>query len=202
QAAVIVREDQPGDQRLTAYTVSTNTTDTSDLHAHAAAHLPAYMIPSHFITLDELPLTPNGKLDRNALPTPEYDQHTSEGRAPRTPHEQALCTLFAEVLGVDSVTIDDDFFHLGGHSLLATKLVSRIRTDIGAELPIRQLFETPTVAGISAVLGKDTAPSRRTVTAVDSRRTPRARTRSSGARPTPGRSSRSWRRTKHVCVTT
>ncbi|WP_043485754.1 phosphopantetheine-binding protein, partial [Streptomyces olivaceus] len=167
QAAVIVREDQPGDQRLTAYTVSTNTTDTSDLHAHAAAHLPAYMTPSHFITLDELPLTPNGKLDRNALPTPHYGPQNENGRTPRTPHEQTLCTLFAEVLGVDTVTIDDDFFHLGGHSLLATKLVSRIRTSLGAELPIRQLFETPTVAGISAVLGKDTAPSRRTVTAVD-----------------------------------
>ncbi|MBZ6310035.1 non-ribosomal peptide synthetase, partial [Streptomyces olivaceus] len=159
------------DQRLTAYTVNTVGTDTTtdDLAAHTAAHLPAYMIPSHFITLDQLPLTPNGKLDRNALPAPDHDQHTSEGRAPRTPHEQALCTLFADVLGTDTVTIDDDFFHLGGHSLLATKLVSRIRTDIGAELPILQLFETPTVAGISAVLGKDTAPSRRTVTAVDPR---------------------------------
>ncbi|MGW3579691.1 non-ribosomal peptide synthetase, partial [Streptomyces olivaceus] len=115
QATVIVREDQPGDQRLTAYTVGTDTT-TADLAAHTAAHLPAYMIPSHFITLDQLPLTPNGKLDRNALPTPEYNQHTSEGRAPRTPHEQALCTLFADVLGTDTVTIDDDFFHLGGHS--------------------------------------------------------------------------------------
>ncbi|MEV5761071.1 amino acid adenylation domain-containing protein [Streptomyces tendae] len=169
QAAVIVREDQPGDQRLTAYTVGTNTTDTTDLHTHAAAHLPAYMIPSHFITLDELPLTPNGKLDRNALPTPHYGPQNENGRSPRTPHEETLCTLFAEVLGVDSVTIDDDFFHLGGHSLLVTKLVSRIRTSLGAELPIRQLFETPTVAALSAVLGKDTAPSRPTVTAVDPR---------------------------------
>nr|WP_224301119.1 non-ribosomal peptide synthetase [Streptomyces olivaceus] len=163
QAAVIVREDQPGDQRLTAYTVNTVGTDTTtdDLAAHTAAHLPAYMIPSHFITLDQLPLTPNGKLDRNALPTPEYNQHTSEGRAPRTPHEQALCTLFADVLGTDTVTIDDDFFHLGGHSLLATTLISRIRTTIGAELPIRQLFETPTVAGISATL--DQQPARAAV---------------------------------------
>ncbi|MBQ0969590.1 peptide synthetase, partial [Streptomyces sp. RK23] len=120
QAAVIVREDQPGDQRLTAYTVNTAGTDTTtaDLAAHTAAHLPAYMIPSHFITLDQLPLTPNGKLDRNALPTPQYGPQNENGRAPRTPHEQALCTLFADVLGTDTVTIDDDFFHLGGHSLL------------------------------------------------------------------------------------
>ncbi|MGW4433615.1 amino acid adenylation domain-containing protein, partial [Streptomyces tendae] len=171
QAAVIVREDQPGDQRLTAYTINTvgTHTTTADLAAHTAAHLPAYMIPSHFITLDQLPLTPNGKLDRNALPTPDYNQHTSEGRAPRTPHEEILCTLFAAILGTDTVTIDDDFFHLGGHSLLVTKLVSRIRTSLGAELPIRQLFETPTVAALSAVLGNDTAPSRPTVTAVDPR---------------------------------
>ncbi|MFJ8795800.1 amino acid adenylation domain-containing protein, partial [Streptomyces sp. NPDC102462] len=155
QAAVIVREDRPGDQRLTAYIVATH---TPDLHTHAAAHLPAYMIPATFITLDELPLTPNGKLDHHALPAPQHHHHTGEGRSPRSPREQTLCTLFAEVLGTETVTIDDDFFHLGGHSLLATKLTSRIRTAVGVELPIRQLFETPTVAGISATLERRSAP--------------------------------------------
>ncbi|MDI5913371.1 amino acid adenylation domain-containing protein [Streptomyces sp. 12257] len=158
QAAVVVREDRPGDQRLTAYIVGTGT-GIEDVHAHAAAQLPAYMVPSAFVTLDALPLTPNGKLDRRALPAPELE--TAEGRAPRTPREEVLCTLFAEVLGVESVSIDGDFFRLGGHSLLATKLVSRIRTVLGAELPIRQLFETPTIAGITTALEEGAVPQRR-----------------------------------------
>ncbi|WP_159064299.1 phosphopantetheine-binding protein, partial [Streptomyces canus] len=166
QAAVVVREDRPGDQRLTAYIVGTGT-GIEDVHAHAAAQLPAYMVPSAFVTLDALPLTPNGKLDRRALPAPELE--TAEGRAPRTPREEVLCTLFAEVLGVESVSIDGDFFRLGGHSLLATKLVSRIRTVLGAELPIRQLFETPTIAGISEALASGARAVRRNVTAVDPR---------------------------------
>ncbi|MFJ8630151.1 amino acid adenylation domain-containing protein [Streptomyces sp. NPDC093568] len=160
RAAVVVREDRPGDQRLVAYVVADGVSE-EELRAHAAAHLPAYMVPSAFVALDALPLTPNGKLDRRALPAPEIDRDASEGRAPRTPREEILCTLLAEVLGVDAVTIDDDFFRLGGHSLLATKLVSRIRTVLGAELPIRQLFETPTVAGITTALERGAVPARR-----------------------------------------
>ncbi|MFJ8630152.1 non-ribosomal peptide synthase/polyketide synthase [Streptomyces sp. NPDC093568] len=168
RAAVIVREDRPGDQRLVAYTVADGVSE-EELRAHAAAHLPAYMVPSAFVALDALPLTPNGKLDRRALPAPDHGQEAAEGRAPRTPQEDILCTVFAEVLGVDAVTIDDDFFRLGGHSLLATKLVSRIRTVLGAELPIRQLFETPTIAALAATVGDAASPARRTVTAVDPR---------------------------------
>ncbi|MFD9410729.1 amino acid adenylation domain-containing protein [Streptomyces sp. NPDC059989] len=154
RVAVVVREDRPGDKRLVAYVVPATgrTVDGARLRGHVAASLPDYMVPSAFVTLDALPLNPNGKLDRAALPAPAYGP-ARLGRAPRTPREEILCGLFAEVLGVPKVSLDDDFFTLGGHSLLATRLAGRIRTTLGEELTIRQFFETPTVAGLAAVLG-------------------------------------------------
>ncbi|WP_327358855.1 amino acid adenylation domain-containing protein [Streptomyces sp. NBC_01304] len=151
QVAVIAREDQPGDKRLVAYAVAETgrSVDTEALGAHAAGLLPEYMVPTAFMVLDQLPLTTNGKLDRRALPAPDMSRTAGAGRGPRTPREEILCGLFAEVLNVPKVGIDNNFFELGGHSLLATRLISRIRTILGVKLSIHRLLKTPTVAALS-----------------------------------------------------
>ncbi|MDX2961157.1 non-ribosomal peptide synthase/polyketide synthase [Streptomyces acidiscabies] len=150
QVAVLARQDRADDTRLVAYMVGGTAPD--DLRAHLRGRLPEHMVPAAFVALDALPLTVNGKLDRAALPAPDLTP-TESGRAPRTPREQILCDLFAEVLGVAQVGPDDDFFDLGGHSLLATRLVARVRAALGVELELRALFESPSVAGVAASLG-------------------------------------------------
>ncbi|MEE1838237.1 non-ribosomal peptide synthetase, partial [Streptomyces sp. JV190] len=150
QATVVVREDRPGDKRLTAYLVAAEGAriDVAELRGHVADALPEYMVPSAFVVLDEIPLTTNGKVDRRALPAPQVS-HATNGRAPRTPQEEVLCGLFAAVLGLPSVTIDDHFFHRGGHSVLGTRLISRIRRAFGVQLGVKDLFRNPTVLALS-----------------------------------------------------
>ncbi|KJK54953.1 non-ribosomal peptide synthetase, partial [Saccharothrix sp. ST-888] len=154
QVAALAREHRPGDLRIVAYVVPSaeGGATAADLAAYLRDRLPDYLVPAAFVLLEALPLTPNGKLDRAALPAPD-SRSAGAGRAPRTPQEQILCELFAEVLGVPQVGVDDDFFDLGGHSLLATRLVSRVRAALGAELELRSLFRTPTPAGLAVRLG-------------------------------------------------
>ncbi|NUP47729.1 MAG: amino acid adenylation domain-containing protein, partial [Catenulispora sp.] len=151
QAAVFVREDREGDPRLVGYLVAEpgRAVHPADLRRFLAEQLPDYMVPAALVPVDRFPHTVNGKLDRKALPAPDYG---TTGGAPRTQREELLCGLFAEVLGLPEVGVDDDFFALGGHSLLAIRLVSRARSIFGRELTIRNLFETPTVAALAARL--------------------------------------------------
>ncbi len=150
QAAVLAREDRPGDKRLVAYVVPAEGQgpDFAALRADLVQTLPEYMVPAAIVRLEALPLTPNGKLDRKALPAPEISIGTAY-QAPRTAQEEILCSLFAETLNVPRVGMDDNFFELGGHSLVATRLASRIRSTLGVELAIRSVFEAPTVATLA-----------------------------------------------------
>ncbi|WDG27013.1 amino acid adenylation domain-containing protein [Streptomyces sp. CA-278952] len=150
QAVAAVREDRADGPELIAYAVRRPGHSGADLREHLRTRLPDHMVPAVVVDLDALPLNPNGKVDRAALPAPE--RRLAASRAPRDPREEILCELFAEVLALPSVGVDDHFFHLGGHSLLATRLIGRIRTVLQVELSIRTLFDAPTPAGVARAL--------------------------------------------------
>ncbi|MEG5139393.1 MULTISPECIES: non-ribosomal peptide synthetase [unclassified Microcoleus] len=164
EAIALVREDNPGDKRLVAYIVANSELrggqgDTTPTHSELINHLrvflkqklPQYMMPSAFVLLEAMPLTPNGKIDRRSLRAPDTNtaEFESNFTQPRTPDEQLIAEIWAEVLGLERVGIHDNFFELGGHSLLATQAIARLREAFQIELPLRVLFEAPTVASLS-----------------------------------------------------
>ncbi|MFD5650509.1 amino acid adenylation domain-containing protein, partial [Streptomyces sp. NPDC127039] len=159
QAVAQVREDRPGVRQLVAYVVAAAAFDATAVRAHAAARLPEYMVPSAFVLLDALPLGRSGKLDRRALPMPP-EAETGSSRAPRNAREEVVTGVFATVLERSSVGVEDDFFALGGHSLLATRAASRLRTALGAECTVRDLFEARTAAALAARLTERSASER------------------------------------------
>ena len=161
QAVVAVREDVPGDRRLAAYLVTEEPPPTpAELRLLLAERLPDYMIPSSFTCLERMPVLPTGKVDRAALPVP--DRSAASGRIqtpPRNALEEVLAALWAELLGIAQVGIEDDFFGLGGHSLLAARLIGRLREALGTEIELRLLFEAPTISRLAEALLRD--PERR-----------------------------------------
>ena len=153
ETAVVVVTDPAGSNRIVAYVSPAHqpVPTASELRRYLLQRLPEYMVPSAFIVVDALPLTPNGKIDRRRLPEPQWDERISdrEVMAPRTPVEEILAGVWQEVLGVSHLSVLDDFFELGGHSLLATQLMSRIRAAFDLELPLRNIFEFPTIATLA-----------------------------------------------------
>ncbi|BBZ13667.1 hypothetical protein MBRA_38620 [Mycobacterium branderi] len=151
QAAVVAREDHLGNKRLIGYI--TGTADPGAARTALADRLPAYMIPAAVVALDALPLTPNGKLDTRALPAPDYTATAGVYRAPSSAIEEVLADIYAQVLGMDRVGVDDSFFDLGGDSISAMRLISAINAALNADLSVRAVFEAPTVARLSGRIG-------------------------------------------------
>ncbi|WP_067571699.1 non-ribosomal peptide synthetase [Nocardia acidivorans] len=158
QAAVMIRRDLPGDPRLVAYLTADGASDIAAVRAAVAERLPDHLVPAAFVLCERLSLTVNGKVDRSALPAPVLD--TAPFRAPESSTELAVARVFGEVLGVDRIGLDDDFFRLGGNSLSATRVAARLAAAVGRRVPVRILFDAPTVAALAARLA-ETAPSAR-----------------------------------------
>ncbi|MBV9926801.1 MAG: amino acid adenylation domain-containing protein [Acidobacteria bacterium] len=183
EAVVMAGENGDREKGLVAYVVAARgaAPAASELRTHLRERLPDYMLPSAFVRLECLPLTPNGKVDRRALPKPGARDPEAQGdfEPPRTPDEEALAKIWSEVLGVGRVGVEDNFFELGGHSLLATQVVSRVHRDLGVELRLRSLFESPTLSGLAACVEAARLAGQRESEA------PRITTRASGDDPPP-----------------
>jgi thioesterase domain-containing protein/acyl carrier protein len=160
EVVVLAREDIPGDKRLVAYLVMQpehDSLEVSDLRDQLSHALPEYMLPAHFLQLEQLPLTPNGKVDRKALPAPDMTRREVGYIAPRTPTEESLAQIWAEVLHLDKVGIHDNFFELGGHSLLAVRLMARIQQTFQYQIPLSGLFQSPTLEQFATLVTEHTA---------------------------------------------
>ena len=172
-AAVVLREDRPGDARLVGYIVAGpgGAPPASELRAHLKRTLPDYMVPSLFVTMERMPLTPSGKIDRRALPVPGAPDpgEQSEFIAPRSETEALLAGLWATALNVARVSIHDDFFALGGHSLLASQILARLRREHGIEFSFRKFFEAPTIARLAELIDGVPVAERVSVKAIQRR---------------------------------
>ena len=153
-AVVVVREKESGEKQLVAYWVGGNKEEgeparemESRLRQHVHERLPEYMAPSAYVQMEELPLNANGKVDRKRLPQPQAVEAGTQDRKPRTVEEEILCGIWEQVLKVERVGVEENFFEMGGHSLLATQVASRMREAFGIEIPLRLLFENPTEQG-------------------------------------------------------
>jgi len=156
-ARVIIREDHPEIKQLVAYVVATDAIqiDPTELREHVYKSLPIYMVPQAFITLTEIPLTPNGKLDRKALPTPDRSSSADTKYVPpQNETEEQLAAMWSELLGIEQIGINDDFFSLGGHSLVAMQVVSRIMQSMGVQLPLETMFDSPTIARLAETVNE------------------------------------------------
>ncbi|HVG08475.1 MAG TPA: non-ribosomal peptide synthase/polyketide synthase [Thermoanaerobaculia bacterium] len=149
ECVVIAREDRPGDRRLVGYLVGSFAPEQHELRAFLGSRLPDYMVPSAFVVLPALPLTRTGKVDRRALPPPAEEQHEADRTVEKSPVEELLAGIWADLLGLTDVAPHQSFFELGGHSLLATRMISRVRAVLGVEMPLRSVFEAPTLAAFA-----------------------------------------------------
>ena len=155
QAVVLAKEDNSGNKRLVGYVVPSGTFDKQAVQNYLGTKLPEYMVPGLWVELESIPLTANGKIDKKALPDPELTDMVNEYVAPRNETEAKLAEIWQELLEVDEIGIEDNFFDLGGHSLLAIRLVSAVRKAFGAELPMNDVFDYPTISLLAARLSEE-----------------------------------------------